>query len=133
MAYQQVGCDPNPKVDEGTRPEQQECRLVIGPHREQEHERPHACVKRACRRDHSAGPQNWLLGLRPGGLARTLIRPSPKLPARSEPAARPVAEDEKVAAFRGLPANRYRRDLAGRPVAGRGLVGGGWLPPRRSS
>ena len=25
-----------------------------------------------------------------------------------------------MAAFRGLPANRYRRDLAGRPIAGRG-------------
>ncbi len=70
VAYQQVGYHPNPKVDEGTRPEQQECRLVIAPHREQEHERPHACVKRACRRDHPAGPQNWLPGLHPGGLRR---------------------------------------------------------------
>ena len=45
----------------------------------------------------------------------------------------PIAEDEKVAAFRGLLANRYRRDLAGRPVAGRGLAAARWLPPRRSS
>jgi hypothetical protein len=30
VAYQPVGYDPNPEVDEGTRPEQQECRLVIG-------------------------------------------------------------------------------------------------------
>ena len=44
---------------------------------------------------------------------------------------RPIAGDEKVAAFTGLPANR--RDLAGRPAAGRGLVAARWLPPRRSS
>ena len=64
-------------------------------------------------------------------LAAMMTRRS--LPARSEPAAGPVAEDEKVAAFRRLPANRYRRDLAGRPVAGRGLAAARWLPPRRSS
>ena len=29
-----------------------------------------------------------------------------------------------MAAFRGLPANRYRRDLAGRPAAGRDLTVG---------
>ena len=75
----------------------------------------------------------YLVRVRAPCLARTLIRLSPKLPARSEPAAGPVAGDEKVAAFRGLPANRYRRDLAGRPVAGRGLAAAGWLLPRRSS
>ena len=76
VAYQQVGYDPNPKADEGTHPEQQECRLVIAPHREQEHERSHACVKRACRRDHSAGPQNWLLGLAPGRASAAVLGPA---------------------------------------------------------
>ena len=52
----------------------------------------------------------------------------PGLTARS--GGRPARQ---VAAFRGLPANRYRRDLAGRLVAGRGLAAARWLPPRRSS
>jgi hypothetical protein len=61
-------------------------------------------------------------------------RPEPGGDAAEEPRAslagdrvddvsRPSPRTRRVAAFRGLPANRYRRDLAGRPLAGRGLAG----------
>ena len=45
--------------------------MVITPVRGQKQLiRPYACIHRGCRFDHSTGPQNWLLALRPGGCGR---------------------------------------------------------------
>ena len=65
------GHDQNPETGEDDCPEQVECQPVIAVLRgEEEHVGPHASPKRVCRYDRRAGPQNWLLGLRPGGLRR---------------------------------------------------------------
>ena len=61
----------NDQIDDKAAEDQRRRRVVITPVRGQDQLiRPYACIRRGCRFDHSTGPQNWLLALRPGGCGR---------------------------------------------------------------